>query len=53
MMHAAPLNAKDSRDKSMVLTSSAFIRVCKDLKVFPVSLPPLLTAVRSLCQKSP
>ena len=37
MMHAAPMNSKDSREKSMVLSSVAFVKICRDLKVFPVS----------------
>lgn len=37
MMHATQINMKEFHEKSMVLTRSAFVKICRDLKVFPVS----------------
>lgn len=37
MMYATPTNQINSSEKTMTLSSGIFVKLCKDLKVFPVS----------------
>lgn len=37
MMYATPTHHMNSSEKTMTLSSATFVKICKDLKVFPVS----------------